>query len=253
MSITRENLDNSNEDINRKYLVVPSLSFVFDNTLSGYLYPEKGTRYNITTLLSPSLGSGSQSSEFYSVMGDIRKYYKLGENYSFAMRLNGGASFGRNPQKFYLGGVDNWINWQFENNQIPFGESIDNYAFATLVTPLRGFNYNAETGSKYALVNMELRFPIFKYLILGALPLGFQNIMGNIFLDAGSAWNDTKSLQLISKSNSGSAISNDLLLAPGFGARIVFLGFPVRLDVAWRYNLQRFSDPMYMFSLGLDY
>lgn len=253
MSITRENLDNTDEEINRKYLVVPSLSFVFDNTLSGYLYPERGTRYNITTLLSPNLGNGSQSSEFYSVMGDLRKYYKLGENYSFAMRLNSGASFGRNPQKFYLGGVDNWINWQFENNRIPFGESIDNYAFATLVTPLRGFNYNAETGSKYALVNMELRFPIFKYLILGALPLGFQNIMGNIFLDAGSAWNDTKSLQLISKSNSGSAISNDLLLAPGVGARIVFLGFPVRLDVAWRYNLQRFSDPMYMFSLGLDY
>lgn len=251
MSISRENLDNTDETVNRKYLLVPSFTLAFDNTLNGYLYPEKGTRYYLTTLLSPRLGE--ESSEFYSIMGDFRKYYKLGDNYSFAMRLNGGASFGKNPQKFYLGGIENWINWQFENSTIPFGESIDNYAFASLVTPLRGYNFNARTGSKFALANFELRFPIFKYLILGALPLGFQNIMGNIFLDVGSAWNDTKKLKFIGRSNSGSVISNDLLIAPGFGSRIVFLGFPVRLDIAWRYNLQKFSDPIYMFSLGLDY
>jgi Tol biopolymer transport system component len=251
MSISRENLDNSDEEINRKYLLVPSMSFVFDNTLFGYLYPERGTRYNITALASPNLGT--QGSEFYSLTGDIRKYYKLGENYSFAMRLNGGASFGRNPQKFYLGGMENWINWQFQNNTIPFGESIDNYAFASLITPLRGYNFNAQTGSKFGLANFELRFPIFKYLILGALPLGFKDIMGNIFVDAGSAWNDTKKLQLVGTNNSGNTVTKDLLASTGIGSRIVFLGFPVRFDVAWRFNMQKFSDPMYMFSLGLDY
>lgn len=100
---------------------------------------------------------------------------------------------------------------------------------------------------------MELRFPIFKYLILGALPLGFQNIMGCFFLDAGSAWNDTKYLQLTKRTESGSTMTKDLLIAPGFGSRIIFLGFPVRMDIAWRYNLHSFSDPIYMFSIGLDY
>lgn len=251
MSITRENLDDETEPLQRKYLTVPSLSYVHDNTLFGYLYPEKGTRYNITALASPRLGS--KSSEFYSLIADFRKYFKIGEGYSFAMRLTGGASFGKNPQRFYLGGTDNWINWNFENSTVPFGESIDNFAFASLVTPLRGFNYNAQNGSKYALYNMELRFPIFRYLILGALPLGFQNIMGNIFLDAGSAWNDTKKLQLMNKSNDGNVETKDLLMAPGFGMRIVLFGFPVRMDVAWQYNLQRFTSPLYMFSLGLDY
>lgn len=251
MRITRENLDNGNEPMNYKYLFVPSISMVFDNTLFGYIYPERGEKYIISALVSPF--SGYESSEFYSLMGDFRKYFKLGDNYTFAVRFNSGASFGVNPQKFYLGGIDNWINWQFENSTIPFGQSIDNYAFATMVTPLRGFNFNARTGSKFVLANIELRFPIFKYLILGALPLGFQNIMGAFFLDAGSAWDDTRKLQFIGSSPSGRAKTKDLLIAPGFGARIVFLGFPVRFDVAWRYNLQSFSDPMYMFSLGLDY
>ena len=251
MRISRENLDNGNEPMNYKYLISPSINMVFDNTLFGYIYPERGEKYIITALASPYLGS--ESSEFYSLIGDFRKYFKLGDNYTFAMRFNGGASFGLNPQKFYLGGIDNWINWQFENSVIPFGESIDNYAFATLVTPMRGFNFNARSGSKFVLANVELRFPIFKYLILGALPLGFQNIMGAFFIDAGSAWNDTKKLQFVGSSPSGRAKTKDLLLAPGFGARIVFLGFPVRFDVAWRYDLQKFSDPLYMFSLGLDY
>ena len=251
MTITRENLDNGNEPTSRKYYIVPSFNMAFDNALYGYIYPEKGTRYYISTMISPNLGE--ESSEFFTIKADFRKYFKLGDNYSFAIRLNGGASYGKNPQKFYLGGIDNWINWQFENSKIPFGESIDNYAFASMVTPMRGYNFNVKDGSKFALVNLELRFPVFKYLILGALPLGFQNIMGCFFLDAGSAWNETKSLRLLRSNIYGNTVTNDLLLAPGFGSRIIFLGFPVRFDVAWKYNLHKFSDPMYMFSLGLDY
>jgi Tol biopolymer transport system component len=251
MSITRENLDNGNEPTTRKYYTVPSITLAFDNALYGYIYPEKGSRYYLTTLLSPNLGD--ESSEFFTLIGDFRKYFKIADNYSFAVRFNGGTSFGKNPQRFYLGGIDNWINWQFENSKIPFGESIDNYAFASTITPLRGYNFNAEGGSKFVLTNMELRFPIFKYLILGALPLGFQNIMGSLFLDAGTAWSDTKNLKLIGTNVAGNTVTNDLLIAPGFGSRIVFLGFPVRMDIAWRYNLHSFSDPMYMFSIGLDY
>lgn len=251
MSITRENLDNGIEPTQKKYMFVPSFTMAFDNALYGYIYPEKGTRYYLTTLLSPGLGP--EGSEFFSLIGDFRKYFKLGENYTFAMRFNGGASFGKNPQRFYLGGVDNWINWEFENSTIPFGESIDSYAFSMIVTPLRGYNFNVQEGSKFVLANLEMRFPIFKYLILGALPLGFQNIMGCIFLDAGSAWSKTSELKFIGNNQYGNSVTQDLLIAPGFGSRIIFLGFPVRFDVAWRYDLNKFSDPMYLFSIGLDY
>ncbi|MCU0372811.1 MAG: biopolymer transporter Tol [Ignavibacteria bacterium] len=252
MRITRENLDFPEEPMEQKYLIVPAVSLVHDNVLYGYLYPEKGSRYNITSMFSPRI-LAKDGSEFFTLMGDFRQYFKLGENYSVAFRFSGGSSFGQNPMRFYLGGIDNWINWTFEDNYVPFGESIDNFAFATMVTPLRGYNYNARTGSKFVLGNIEMRFPIFRYLIFGALPLGFQDIMGLIFADAGSAWYETENLQFVSKSSSGSSVFKDLLFSTGVGSRIVFLGFPIRLDIAWRYNMQRFSAPEYMFSLGLDY
>jgi outer membrane protein assembly factor BamA len=194
-----------------------------------------------------------EGSEFFTLMADFRQYFKLGDNYSVAFRISGASSFGQNPMRFYLGGIDNWINWTFEDNYVPFGESIDNFAFARMVTPLRGYNYNAVTGSKYALGNIEIRFPLFRYLIFGALPLGFQDIMGLIFADAGSAWYNTEDLQFVSKTRGGNSYFKDLKFSTGVGGRIVFLGFPIRLDIAWRYNMQRFSDPLYMFSIGLDY
>lgn len=109
------------------------------------------------------------------------------------------------------------------------------------------------SGSKYALTNIELRFPIFQYLILGFLPIGFQNVQGVAFVDAGTAWKDNKSLKLINKDENGKIRTNDLLLGMGFGTRLNFMGFPVMFDVAWNYNLQKFSSPKYYISLGYDF
>ncbi len=92
-----------------------------------------------------------------------------------------------------------------------------------------------------------------RYFILGALPIGFQNILGTAFLDIGSAWKDTRTWQGVTRDPSGAAVTKDLLIGTGFGARLGFLGFPLRIDVAWRYNMQGFSEPVWYFSLGFDY
>jgi hypothetical protein len=39
----------------------------------------------------------------------------------------------------------------------------------------------------------------------------------------------------------------------GTGARIFFLGFLLRFDVAWAWYYDTFSPPKYYFSLGLDF
>jgi hypothetical protein len=39
----------------------------------------------------------------------------------------------------------------------------------------------------------------------------------------------------------------------GTGARIYFLGFLVRLDVAWAWRYSKFSEPKYYLSLGADF
>ena len=169
------------------------------------------------------------------------------------MRFAGGASFGANPQIFWIGGTENWLNYRFENGNIPYGKGIEEYAFSMPGLPLRGYNYDAMSGSKYALTNLELRFPLFRYLIFGALPLGFQDIQGNIFVDAGTAFSDTKSVKLFSRDTSGTFKTQDLLLGTGFGTRIVMFGFPLKFDVAWAYDMNKFSPPKYYISLGLDF
>jgi len=45
----------------------------------------------------------------------------------------------------------------------------------------------------------------------------------------------------------------DLLIGTGFGSRIFFFGFPLRIDVAWRFKGSGFSEPTYYFSLGPDF
>jgi outer membrane protein assembly factor BamA len=65
----------------------------------------------------------------------------------------------------------------------------------------RGYNYNVRSGSKFALLNAEMRFPLFRYLIFGALPLAFQNIQGVLFTDIGTVWSNNKDLQFFHENN----------------------------------------------------
>lgn len=247
--LSKENLDNPNEPTEKLDFVMPIVSYVHDNTLFGYTAPIKGTRYNISLLGTPKIGSGGV--EFMSGIIDYRTYFELADDYNFALRLNGGASFGKNPQRFYIGGTENWINYQVQNDNLPI-EEINDFAFSTPVLPLRGYNYNHRSGSKFALMNAEFRFPLFRYLIFGALPLGFQNIQGAIFTDIGTAWTNNKTLQFFHKEN-GSLATKDLLVGVGMGTRLFFLYFPLKFDVAWEYNLQKFSKPRYYISLGADF
>jgi outer membrane protein assembly factor BamA len=251
MNISRENLDDQTEPVDNGSFIVPSLSLVHDNSLYGMFGPIKGSRYNVTLMNSPKLGSSGI--EFSTLMGDFRTYGKIAEGFSVALRFAGGASFGANPMRFYLGGTENWINWQYENNNITIGRSIKEYAFSVPGLPLRGFNYDRISGSKYALTNLEFRFPLFRYLIFGALPIGFQDIQGNIFFDAGTAWTDNNALRLIEKDSSGVTRARDLLMGTGMGTRIALFGMPFKFDVAWNYDLNKFSAPKYYFSLALDF
>ena len=198
---------------------------------------------------SPKLGD--ESLGFYTVTADYRNYLKFWRSYTFAFRLAGGGSFGQDPQRFIVGGVDNWINRQFENDQIPI-QNAEDFVFLTSGIPLRGYNYNARIGTKYALMNMEFRFPFFGYVTAGPLPVFFQSLNGMFFLDMGGAWTGRADFKGIDRDPSGSLYMKDLLTGMGYGVRMIFLGFLLKLDVAYSFNLQAFSTPKYYFSLGAD-
>jgi Tol biopolymer transport system component len=249
-NVTMENLDTPLDPLQQASYVVPSISLIHDNSLFGYTAPIDGTRYRADFLANP--GITGKNISFYSLTEDYRTYFRFWTDYSFALRFSSGYSWGANPQRFFLGGVDGWINRQFSNNSIPLNSPAD-FAFLSSALPLRGFDYAEEIGSKYGLVNMELRFPLIRYLVTGALPILFSNIIGVAFIDAGAAWNRNSELNLFTRNDSGNVVTNDLLAGTGFGARVYFLYFLLKFDVAWAYNFNSFSQPKYYISLGYDF
>ncbi|MGE5811878.1 MAG: biopolymer transporter Tol, partial [Ignavibacteria bacterium] len=250
LNISQENLDNPFEVTQKVSYIIPTLSFVHDNVLWGYTSPIDGSRYRLDLLGNP--GMNDKNLSFFSLLGDYRKYFRLGYDYSFAFRLSGGYSGGESPQKFFIGGIENWINRNFATTEIPI-ESASDFAFLTPALPLRGYDYAERIGSRYGLMNIEFRFPLIRYFITGALPILFSNIQGVAFFDAGAAWNENKDLRFFERNINGAVVSKDLLMGTGLGARIFFLYFLVRFDVAWAYNVDRFTQPKFYISLGADF
>jgi Tol biopolymer transport system component len=252
MNLSRDNLDNSDSPSQIRSFVLPVLDYVNDNTLwqGGWFGPNNGSRLNIT--FYGSFKYNSDAVDMQTLTFDYRDYERLFRDVVLAARVSGGASTGANAQNFFIGGTDGWINRRFENNTIPI-VNVEDYAFLTPVLPLRGYDSNRENGTHFGVANFELRFPLVRYLIFGALPVGFQNILGTVFFDVGSAWTETKQWQGFTTDPDGSTVTKDLLMGTGFGTRLFFFGFPLRIDVAWRFRGTSFSEPFYYFSLGADY
>ncbi len=249
-NVSRENLDVFHAPMERYTVLFPSVSYIHDNILWGFISPRRGSRYNITVHGSPKLSDDSFG--FMSVLADYRTYTSIGRDYTFALRFTAGSSFGPNPQKFMLGGVEGWINRRFEDNVIPIEDAQD-FVFLTPVLPMRGHNYNAMLGSNYALMNFEMRYPLIRYFLGGPLPLALQNIMGVMFFDVGSAWDDFSEWRGVRRNEFGNLETDDLLIGTGFGARIIIFGMLLRFDMAWSYDLDSWSKPKYYWSLALDF
>lgn len=250
LNVSSENLDDLSVGIKRNTFVVPAISLVHDNTIFGYTSPIDGMRYRFDLLGNPFVDP--QNFGFASLLGDYRNYSRFWTDYSFVYRFSFGYSVGPNPQRFFIGGTENWINRRWATSEFPI-ESPSDFAFLTTTLPLRGYTYAAQIGSRYALANLELRFPLIRYLVTGGLPLLFQNILGVAFVDMGTAWNDNAKLQLFGRDFKNSNVTKDLLIGTGVGARMYFLYFLLRFDVAWAFNLNHFSKPIYYFSLGTDF
>jgi len=228
-----------------------TLSLVHDTAVWGYTGPTNGSRSEFSVTYSPNI-AGSQGLDFLTFRADWRKYYKIGKEYNFVVRVAGGASNGHNPQQFFLGGLDNWLNQHYKGG-IRIDRPEDIY-FSSFETPLRGTDYYELAGSRFGLMNVEFRFPMVRYLILGwPLPLGLANIRGAIFSDVGSAWSETKKFKPFRSSPGGGAMLDDLVMGYGVGAR-ANLGFLLlRFDVAWKTDWANTQRPKYYLSLGTEF
>ncbi len=208
-------------------------SLVFDNTMWGNTGPVRGTRVNLSALISPRVGGTEYG--FGVAVFDFRQYIRFLRKYTVAMRINGGSSVaignGINPKKFYLGGTPNNLAYFFS----PFGldGSIESNYFSSVIMPLRGYaiaGVNPSGNTQFGLANLEFRFPFIDYLILHVPPIGFRSIAATAFIDAGTAWDNRNEVSLF---RNGSL--DDLRMGSGFGLRAHLLyGILFKWDRAWR-------------------
>jgi len=119
---------------------------------------------------------------------------------------------------------------------------------------VRGTNYYEQIGTRYALLNAEIRFPFIRFLLLQTpIPLFFQQVRGAIFFDAGSAWDESSSFRLFKRNSFGERVLDDVLAGFGYGIRFYSPIGLLRIDAAWNTDLQQYTKPRYLFSLGTDF
>ena len=244
---------------------------VFDNTRSLGMNLLVGTRYKIFAEYENMIGmiqNGGlvkldQKYNLFVLGVDYRRYTRIHRNFIWANRFAASTSFGASPLIYYMGGVDNWVFPEF-NNETPIDYN-HHYAYQTLATNMRGFNQNIRNGSSFVVINSELRFPVFQYFSKTPLSSGFlRNFQIVGFGDIGTAWTGpspySKENSLYTRYvNSGPFhISVEVQKEPivggfGFGARIHLLGYFIRGDVSWGVDDYKVGKPVYYFSLSLDF
>jgi outer membrane protein assembly factor BamA len=94
----------------------------------------------------------------------------------------------------------------------------------------RCVSWDELSGSRLALANAELRFPVVRRVDLGFLPISLPPVDGHLFYDAGLAWSKGQQVEL-SNRQSTDPNTRTLLTSWGAGFRLNAFGFAIlRMD-----------------------
>ncbi|MFK7807184.1 MAG: BamA/TamA family outer membrane protein [Saprospiraceae bacterium] len=245
--------------------------YVFDNTMNIDINIMHGTRWKVYAEaikgLAIDLIDDTQfdlKDGFTTLLGfDARHYQRLDGRSIFAFRGAGATSFGSEKLLFYMGGVDNWLfprREQFTND--PPNEE---YAYQLIASNMRGFRGNIRNGTSFAMINAELRVPVFKYFKKNIRSSFFRNFQILGFYDAGTAWHGLTPYSDENPLNSRTVNISDiisvnvnyfkdpLIMGYGAGVRSVLFGYFIRLDYAWGLETRQVQDPILYLSLGTDF
>lgn len=243
------------------FLAGIKLDYVFDNTRVIGLNILNGTRFKVWGEFYRELDKAE--TDFFVFGIDFRHYQKIHRNIVFATRIAANKSVGHQRLLSYLGGVDNWLGPQFDYSILP--DPSQNYQFQTIATPIRGFYQNVRNGNSFALINNELRIPVFKYFSNKPIKSSFvENFMVVGFGDVGTAWTGTNPYTsdnafntiLVEGFNYEIILENQkepIVYGYGFGLRSKLFGYYVRFDYAWGVDDGIVLDPVKYLSLSLDF
>jgi hypothetical protein len=234
---------------------------VFDNTLPMGLNLRRGMRWKVwgEYYIDPT----NTDRTFMTIGLDWRNYYRIHRNLILASRVGWSTSLGAERLAFFLGSVDNSLNPR-EDNSIPLDPE-QNYRFQTRGAPMRGFFANARNGNSFAVINNELRWPVFSYFFQKPLKSDFlENFQILGFFDVGSAWTgptpyskeNSFNSTIIQSGNVTVEIENNrdpVIYGYGFGLRSKLLGYFIRADWAWGVDDGITLDSVFYISLAMDF
>jgi Tol biopolymer transport system component len=208
------------------YQIVPSVSWIYDNSLWGATGPVNGSRRKLTL---HSIAPLVESPILYnSYKLDLRKYVRITPQYSFAMRLMNTGIWGEDAD--YL---VKELGWPW------LGGSDD----------LRGYEFGEFSGRNAGLFNLELRHPLIDCLkVAFPLPLSIRGIRGALFCDFGYALDDVQTFRFFKEGR-----LKDLKSDFGCGIRLRFPYFVVKFDAAWNTDLIDVSKTQWRFSLSPEF
>jgi hypothetical protein len=234
---------------------------IFDNTRPRGINIFYGTRWKVFGEYYERI---TDKMDYLVVLGlDYRHYQKIHKTFIWANRIAASTSFGSSPLVYYLGGVDNWLIPKF-NNDITVNQT-KNYGFQTLATNMRGFTQNIRNGNNFALINSELRFPIFRYFSKKPIKSEFfSNFQIVGFGDLGMAWTgwnpwseeNTIFKDVYTQGPITVTIRNErdpIVGGMGVGLRTRILGYFVRVDYAWGIENLKIQKPLIYLSLSTDF
>lgn len=244
--------------------------YVYDNTLVTGINMLKGTRFKISAEFYKS--NENAQKDFGLAFMDFRKYIPIHKELTLATRASYGHYFGNSPKSFLIGGMDNWLlsNRDFysnanaaTNDPYTIDPGVDNsdILFMRYVTSLRGFKYNTQFGTKYILMNVELRLPVVQYFYNGTIGSNFlRNLQLVGFTDIGNAFsgkiNNTEEEQIIPGYPFSASVVNyrsPFLVGFGGGIRTMFLGYYIKADLGWGLQNNLLSKPQLYITFGYDF
>ena len=218
--------------------VQPQVAYVSDNALFGNTGPIYGHRYR----LSVEANLGKQG--FMEYLADMRRYDAvIFSVLTLATRAYMDMQVGPGESMFprYIG-IPQFLR----------GYDRENYLGSDCVQ-VQNANCNPALqllGSRVALVNAELRFPLVRRFDLGFLPISLPPVDGLVFYDAGMAWSGGQSVTISKPANYDFNTQRYPLRTYGYGVRINIFNFAVlRWDLSWPLDSVS-KKPYWWWTLG---
>ncbi len=237
--------------------------FVYDNTLSTGVNLYNGTRYKIFAEMFKQIDE--KDANTFILGADFRTYTKIHRQIIWANRFATSTSFGEQKLIYYLGSTDNALVPTDNFNSNISVDQTQNYVFQAVATNMRGFIQNIRNGNSFALINSEIRIPVFQYLLNRPIRSDFINNFQIVaFGDVGTAWTGNTPYSSDNNLNTQTVINNPITISitkqiepivAGYGAglRTRIFGYFIRADWAWGYDDGAIKDPIFYLSLSLDF